>query len=249
MSLIEPLGVRILGVDFKESHLEAISKAIVEAVYAPEEIIGKIAVRVFKFGDLLSDDEQFLSATNPEALRKLFESSGLNELEHFFLHFLDSLSKNKALVNLLAGFGTVTTEPGSLRIKFRNHAKEIEEIKVNIQKLWQAIRKHETEIKNSFNHLAEFASRIKDQFSSRVVHIGLYGAAFVLVVLSLWYSVAFGVASGLSTIAQNLLRNLKGAWPIISFALFIICSIYGVMEVPQKLNDAIEAAKKFYGGS
>ena len=145
----------------------------------------------------------------------------------------------------MASFGTVSIEQGSLPAKFRSYG-QIEEIKVNLRKLWKIIKKNKDAIVNSFNHLAEYSIEIKEKYANVISHIGIYAAALALVFISLWHSVAFQVISGLSTLGQNLLNHLRAAWPIINLILFIICSIYRVMEGPKKLNDAIVAAKKFY---
>lgn len=247
MSVVEPLGVRILGIEFKESHLEATAKAVLDTPYLAKKTLGSIAEGAIKFCEFIQEDEKFLTETNPEVLREIFERSGLTEHKYFFVRFLDNLSKKKSLVNLISSLGSVTTESGSLRIKFRNYLKEIEELKVDIKKLWRRIEEQKVKIINSFKHLAEFAENRLGEAKDRIVHIGLYGAAFGLIILSLWFSAAFGVISGLSTLASNLFRNLKAAWPIISYILFILCLIYEAMEFSEKLSDARDAVSRILG--
>lgn len=241
---MEPLGIRIFGIEFRETHLEAISKTLVETIYAPTEIIQKIADGALKFGDLILEDESYAMKSNPEILQSLFSRSGLSEHKPFFESFLENLGRRKGLINMLAGLSSVTAESGSIRVKFRNRSRKIEELKINLKKIWVEIRKREKEIKNSFNHLAEFARRAVDEIEGTIVHIGLYGAAFVLVILSLWYSVAYSVTSGLSTIASNAVTSLKATFPILSMIIWLFCLIFEAVDGRSKINEAYDAIKQ-----
>lgn len=222
-----------------------ISSALRETMYDPTEIVSKIAEDALRFGDLILEDERHSLESNPETLKSLFSHSGLSEYKFFFERFLESLAKRKGLINLLGGLSSVTTEAGSILVKFRNRVRKIEELKVDLKKIWTEIRKREREIRNSFNHLAEFARKTIDEAEGAIVHLGLYGAAFVLVILSLWYSVAYSVASGLSTIASNAVNSLKASFPILSFGIWLFCTIFEVLDSRSKITDAYEAIRQF----
>jgi hypothetical protein len=113
--------VRILGVELKETHLEAISKAVVETIQEPEEILTNIGARAIKFGELVVETEKYAYDFSLESLRELFEKSGLTDYKYFFPGFLENLSKKQTLVTMLSGLGSVTSEDNNRKCSSKKY--------------------------------------------------------------------------------------------------------------------------------
>lgn len=247
--MLEPLGIRFFGVEFRESHLMSILNALRETLgRSPNLKTGVRGIEEFvdatlEFGDLIIETGAVLD-TNPETLRKLFSESGLITYESFFVTLLRNMAKRKSLVSMLSSLSSIVVESGSSSVRFRNKANRIETLPINLKKIWKEIKKRSKQIKNSFRHLLEVAV---EEIKQAVYCIGVYGAAFVLAILSLWYGVAFSVTSGLSTVAQNILNSLKICFPILSFIIWIFCLLYGIAGGVPKARDAYEAMKQFLG--
>lgn len=247
--MLEPLGIRFFGVEFREAHLESILRALKEAIeeseYFREDIdqVDRLCEQMLKFGDLVVESKSFLDS-NPETLSKFFLESGLNEYAPFFETLLQNMVRRKSLINMFSTLSSVVVEEGSTSLKFRNRTRKIEKLRINMKKLWKEVHIRSKQIKNSFKHTFEIAI---GEVQQSILCIGVYGAAFVLAVFSLWYGVAFSVVSGLSTIAQNILRGLKICFPIVSFVIWIFCLLYSVGGGFSKAKDAYEAMKRFLG--
>jgi len=249
LTIIEPLGIRLFGVEIKETQLNSISNALKETAqeYLPgwhgsAEEMEKIAEVILKFGDLVIEEEKNLLNSNQQALQTLFSRSGAKEYGHFFETFLNNIARRKNVVRMLSDLSGVSIETGSVSIKYRDREGEVEELKINLQKIWKEIRKRAEQIKNSFRHLAELTS---GEVKQAIVHIGIYGAAFVLVVFSLWYGMAFSIVSGLSTIASSVVNSLKTCFPLLSIIVWLFCTLIQITEGLPKIHEAYELIKEF----
>lgn len=241
--------MRFLGVEMRETELMAISNAFQETLkeypsgwFQSSEKLAKIAEMVIKFGDIVMANGEQVLDSNPKTLRRILSQAGAEEHKAFFETFLEQVSKRKALVKMLSGFSTVSVGTGSILVKFRNRMGKVQELKINLAQIWGKVKEREQAIKNSFQHFGELVKETADQ---TIVHIGIYGAAFALIITSLWFSVAYDVASGLVTIASSLVNTLKAAFPILSFIVWLLCSFLTIVEGYSKAQDAFEALKKF----
>lgn len=251
MAIIEPLGMRFFGVEIRETELYAISTALKETFneyqlrwHEPPDMLEKIADIVIRFGDIVMEDERYVLDSSPKTLRELLSKSGAKEYKEFFETFLNKVSKRKTLVKMLSGLSTISIGSGSLSIKFRNRIGEVEGLKINLKKMWERVKKRTKEIRNSFRHFAEL---VTGEASRTILYAGIYAAAFVLVITSLWFSFAYNIASGLSTIASSIVHTLKASFPILSFIIWLFCSLVTIIEGYPKAKKAFEVIKKFLG--
>lgn len=90
MAIIEPLGMRLFGVEIRETQLYAISTALKETFleyppgwHEPSSTIEEIADKIIKFGDLVIADERHLFDSDPKILRELLSKSGLERYKKF----------------------------------------------------------------------------------------------------------------------------------------------------------------------
>jgi phage-related minor tail protein len=143
---------------------------------------------------------------------------------------------------MLTDLSTVSVGAGSVSVKFRNRLGKIDELKINLKKIWKKVQERTKEIKNSFKHFAELAT---EEAGKTIVHLGIYAAAFVLVIISLWFSMAYSIASGLSTLASSAVNTLKASFPILSFIVWLFCLLVTLAAGHSKARDAFEVIKKF----
>ena len=258
MAIVEPLGIRFFGVEIREHQLYLISTALKETFSEdqpglfdnyptdkgdPLGKIERIADTILKFGDLVMENEESLLDSDPRTLQDLLSRSGIVEDKEFLAAFLNNVGKRKTLVRMLTDLSSVSIGRGSVLVKFRNKLGEVEELKINLKKLWARVKERAQEIRNSFRHLAELAM---EEASNVIVHIGIYAAAFILVIISLWTSMAYSLASGLSTIASSAVSALKVSFPILSFVVWLFCTLVALAGGYSKAKDAYEAARQFF---
>jgi hypothetical protein len=259
LAVVEPLGIRLFGVEINEHQLNLIARALGETFSGPQptlsskypidtrpplEKIKAIADVVLKFGDLVMEDERLLLDSKPGTLQDLLSKSGVDEHKEFMAAFLDNVAKKKRLVRMLTSLSSVSIGKGSIAVRFRNKMGEVEELKINLKKMWAKVREQADKIKNSFSHLAELAL---GEASQIIIHSGIYAAAFVLLIVSLWTSIAYSLSSGLSTIASSAVNALKASFPILSFVVWLFCTLVTISGGYSKAKDAYEAAKRFLG--
>jgi hypothetical protein len=249
LAIIEPLGMRFFGIEMRETELYAISNALKETFneypspwYEPFDTLGKISDIIMKFGDIVMEEEQRVLDSSPEALRELMSKAGVEKYKGFLKTFLEKMSRKKTLVKMLSSLSSVSIGMGSISVRFRNRKGIVEELKINLKKMWEKVKDHTKEIRNSFQHFSELVVR---EANKTIIHLGVYAASFVLVVFSLWFSIAYNIASGLSTIASTVVNTLKASFPILSFIVWLFCLLVTMIEGKSKAEEAYEIIKKF----
>jgi hypothetical protein len=249
LAIFEPLGMRFFGVEIRETELFTISSALKETFkehplrwHEPPDTLEKIADVIIKFCDSVMEDEKKVLDSDPRILRELLSKSGAEEYKVFFKEFLGNLSKRKTLVKMLSGFSTVSIGVGSVSVRYRDRVGKVEELKINLKKMWEKVKERTKEIKNSFRHLAEL---MREEAGKTIVHIGIYAAALALIIISLWFSIAYNIASGLSTVASSVVNALKAAFPVLSFIVWLFCTLITIAEGYSKAKDAFEAIQRF----
>lgn len=260
---VELFGVRIFGVQIREVELLSIRKSVEEAFsnygarlsknFLPVEFhessalrdIVNVANSLFELGPLTVKNEEYFYSSQPEVIRRLFGESGMAKSGKLLEAIARGVSKRKKLLRMLESFSQVSISSGSLVIKYWDRlSKELREFRVNINKLWQFFQKNKEVVVNSFIHFAEWAW---NKTAKPLLHFGIYGAAIVIVLLSVWYCVAFNVIDAVRVIGQNMVSVLKVSFPILNLAIWIFCLVYSIATGKSKVEDAWKAISTFFG--
>jgi len=246
--MLEPMGIRFFGVEIRERQIIAAARATKEAIHAlgwgyerAKSEFTEFSKSILRFSELLIEDEKRAASSEAEALRELFQVSGLAEHGRLFKAVLKGISKRKLLVQMLSDFGPVSIEQGSLLVRFRNTRKKTEELAVNVRKILKEAKRKSENIKNSFR---QFAHWVMTGAKRTALHIGIYGVALAIVLFSVWYSFAFNVMTNLGSLASNIIIGLKAAFPILVLAIFIFCLLFDIFTGKEILENGLKAIKQ-----
>jgi len=249
LSMLEPLGIRFFGVEIRERQIIAAARATKEAIHnmkwdheKADSEFENLSNNILSFVQLIVEDEEHAASSDAEALKELFQVSGLAEYGRFFNAILGGISRRKLLVQMLSDFGPVSIEQGSLSVRFRNVRKKTEELKVNFRKIWEEAKKKSKNIKSSFRQFAHWAMT---GAKTTAIHIGIYGVALAIVLFSVWHSFAFKATTNLGSLASNIVSGLKAAFPILVLVIFIFCALFDLVTSKGILEKGFEAIRRF----
>lgn len=247
--MIDLAGVRIFGVNMRETDLLTIrntmNKIFKEMRYAPFEreedyekteayyLMGKLSNNIILMTELVAKDESLWS-DNLDALKKLLDDSRLGENGEFLTKFAKKISSSQRIVSLLNEFAGVTVEKGSLIVRFRDPIlRQVQRLKIDAKALLTRVEAQKEAIANSFRQLGEWAwqSGLRP-----ILHAGIYIAALVLVIISVWFSITHGVATSLQVTGENLLASLKSALPLILSIVWLACTIFVLATSVSRLQ-------------